>query len=1825
MPQHARIVRRVLTLNGRRSASLVAAAVLLAAFPAAAAPRTLATGPAATKVGASGKHRWRGALSASERVADTLGSPSGSSPAPSFRVIDLGTLGGSVSQTIGPYTGEAWDVNNSGTVVGRAIKPGGAYRPFIFYRGDSAMTEMTSVPGTLSWALGVGNSDKVVGSYSSGSTRHAFLWSSGTVTELGNLSGDLSQDWAAANNVNNGGLIVGDDLSPAGSGEKGFYYDGAMHEIGPLVLDGFTLPFCHGIDINDAGLVVGNCHSFGWARAVRYDPASGTVSDLGSLVAGENTASSSVNGVGQIDGTSGAEEVVWQGGTVFDLGPRLGDTGGVDISDNGAIVANQGSGAAQRGLILTGGQLYVLNDLIDPTSGYTILEAHGINNIGEVAARAFAPNGEQHAVLLTPNASVPIGQTFGNNWARNPTHEWAEPVDSATGAYSTSVTDLSLPGIGVPFTMARRYVSANGTVGILGRGWSTSLTTSLAIDPSTGDVLLKGDDGQQVAYVKRPDGSFAGAPGAEGTLTLSGGIYELIRNDQTHYRFDSLGNLITIRDRNGQGMSLNYTNSQLSSVTDSVGRQINLTYNNGLLASVSLPDGRSVQYGYTNGLLTSVIDARGGTTNYEYDAGNRLSKIIDQNQHTIVHNVYGADGRVTDQYDARDDHSTFGWDPATQTATFTDARGKTWTDVYKSNVLAQSSDPLGHTTKYEYDVNVNLTAVTDPRQNKTSFTYDDRGNVLTRKAPAPLSYLERWTYDSFNNVKTYTDGRGNTTTYGYDAAGNLTSTTGADPDGTGPLTAPVTTITRDPAGTGLVTAIQDPRLKTTHYGYDPQGNLGSVQTPLGNTTTMHYDGSGRMDYLVEPRGNVQGADPNQYKWLYGYNEFNELHTQADPLGHTTTLDYFPDGALETRTDANGHASSYAYWPSGELQTLTAPDPDGNGPLAAPLTNYAYDATGNLQTRTDANQHVTTYGYDDAGRLVSRQTQLGKLWTYGYDNAGNLTSVVDANGNATQTSGDGTTTFGYDNLNRLTSITYSDAPTTPNVGFTYDEDGDRKTMTDGQGSVSYNYDNLERLTSVARGSNTFSYSYDADGNITQRTYPDTTAVAYAYDDDGRLQTVATSGVGTTSYSYDAAADLTTATLPSANGYIETQAYDRAGRLTEVKDTKGASTLADFVQTLDPVGNPLTVARTGSISSTTTYGYDNLDRLTSVCFQATCPNTTDPKITWTYDGVGNRLTETRSSSSTSYSYDGDDRLSRTGLTPGVNPYSTQVQVDGGQPYWRLGETSGSTFASAVGSYDGTWTGSPTLGVAGALNGDANKAVTLNGTSQYGTVTNSTQLGKTNNFSLELWVKRSKNATSQAIVGKPLTATTKSENYAFWFDTTNKIRFEVGAGNKSATVTSAAALDANWHHVVGTFASGALKLYVDGTLSASATASFTTATTNSSTLDIGRAGTTSYYGGSIDEVALYSTALTAAQVSDHRSKGVTAPPATTTTTYSYDNDGRETSAGPSSFSWNLADRLSAATVLGANVTYSYDGDGNRANATSGAVTTNEVWDIAHTLPQLALERDSSNNLIRRYIVGDSVISMTTAAGNYFYHHDLTGSISSLTDGSGGTQWTYTQEPFGTITTSTKNSGSAPFNPLHFIAEYVDPSTGLLNLRARQYDTGNGRFLSSDPLAPSAVGGADSPYPYAEDRPTVLTDPSGQTTLGVCVHVGLTLFHIHGSASSCLVASASELGGTVTLGGGASSAGFGGSANVGGQYSNGRCIRDLGGWFTNGGGSAFGSGADVFQGRGATRETVTGGDVSTGIGVEDEVHVYRTDTHTGTFFGSCSEPDNGRNSKQQ
>lgn len=1076
---------------------------------------------------------------------------------------------------------------------------------------------------------------------------------------------------------------------------------------------------------------------------------------------------------------------------------------------DGALVGTSTAGSANPG-----GQFWVGQD----QAGAAFYLDGRVSRVGYYASALSAGQVLAHYELgagVVP--SLPAEQTDGvlcgggseGTVGEAPCSTSADPVNTLTGAFVHRETDAILAGTGVPFDFTRTYASSEATSGRFGPAWTDNFAASVTVQP-TGDALVRGEEGQELWYTLLPDGTFAGAPGARASLAAVGGGYQLTTNDQTVYEFDSSGRLLSIKDLNGKGLTLTYDASnpdRLLTVATSSGDTGTLGYNaSGLVSSLTLSDGRTVSYAYTSGRLTSVTDVRGKSWTYQYDAGGRLEKIIDPLGHAQVTNVYdAATGRITSQTDATSRTTLFAWDPTTQTATITDPSGHVWKDVYENFILVKKIDGTGKTAQLGHDGDLNATTitstggeattqtfdadgnvltqtgppslgspqktytynaldevvtVTDPRGKVTSYTYDGSGNVLTVTQDGVLIWT--YTYDASGRMATSTDANSSTTSYSYDSDGNVASITGPDPDGPGPLGNPITSFTYDsqgnmlsetspkgnvvgcgcaaqyttvftydPAGqqltetdaqghvststyddAGRLSTITDANGHTTSYTYDnadrvltvtapdpdgagpllapvtsytydSAGNKSTETDPRGNTTTYTYDNANRLAAitgadpdgagplvapittfaydaegniasLVDPRGNAAGANPNDFRSQYGSDAAGQVKTVTSPLGHQTAYHYDMTGQVDTVTDANGRQTTYTHDAAGRILTATAPDPDGPGPLTAPTTTFTYDAIGNRLTQTDAKGHVTTTAYDAMSRPISitgpdpdgAGPLTASVTSYVYDLNGNLLSETDANGNGTPAAGDGVTSYGYDNLDRLTSIDYADA--TPDVAFTYDNVGNRLTMTDGSGTETRTYDNLDRPLTIARAGNTMSYAYDAAGNVTKKTYPDGTVVNLSYDGLNRLTTVAT-GTLTTTYAYDPASNLITTTLPGANGYVETRIYDKTGRLTTVKNAKGATTLAQVVYALDPVGNPLTATRTGSFPTTQTYTYDNLNRLTGVCFQTgTCPGASDPFIRWTYDAVGNRQTEQRPAGATTYTYDNANRLLSAGTT-------------------------------------------------------------------------------------------------------------------------------------------------------------------------------------------------------------------------------------------------------------------------------------------------------------------------------------------------------------------------------------------------------------------------------------------------------------------------------------------------------------------------------------------------------------------------------------------------
>ena len=81
------------------------------------------------------------------------------------------------------------------------------------------------------------------------------------------------------------------------------------------------------------------------------------------------------------------------------------------------------------------------------------------------------------------------------------------------------------------------------------------------------------------------------------------------------------------------------------------------------------------------------------------------------------------------------------------------------------------------------------------------------------------------------------------------------------------------------------------------------------------------------------------------------------------------------------------------------------------------------------------------------------------------------------------------------------------------------------MTPENQTITYAYDNARRLTSITADSLTFTFGYDAASRRTSLAFPNGTAAAYTYDNNGNLTQIRHTGPGATvlaevNYTYDA---------------------------------------------------------------------------------------------------------------------------------------------------------------------------------------------------------------------------------------------------------------------------------------------------------------------------------------------------------------------------------------------------------------------------------------------------------------------------------------------------------------------------------------------------------------------------------------------------------------------------------------------------------------------------------------------------------------------------------
>lgn len=335
---------------------------------------------------------------------------------------------------------------------------------------------------------------------------------------------------------------------------------------------------------------------------------------------------------------------------------------------------------------------------------------------------------------------------------------------------------------------------------------------------------------------------------------------------------------------------------------------------------------------------------------YEYDAFGRIRHIRSANGSTMTY-VFGDDDLLEEQ--------TLEGDPG------------------------DGSSRLLRKTRYEYDERGRLI-----RQWQSAFTDD----------PAAASELATlFFYDEDSNRIAVTGPRGETTSYSYDALGRQTAS--QDPggnrverrfDGLDRL-ASVTLRDLAPGGTAV---------RTWSYASDARGRRTATVDPLGNRTETGYDERDLPVAVTGPDGVVErrsfgpcgellaverdaGGLSLQHRWAY--DAAARLQAYTDPSGEVTA--FTRDGVgRETGLSRSGFSSARTVGPDGRIATERLPS-------GATLL-FTYDGSGRLATIGSAGAAGVepagpiTFAYDGADRAVLAERD-GRRIRREFDSLGRL--------------------------------------------------------------------------------------------------------------------------------------------------------------------------------------------------------------------------------------------------------------------------------------------------------------------------------------------------------------------------------------------------------------------------------------------------------------------------------------------------------------------------------------------------------------------------------------------------------------------------------------------------------------------------------------------------------------------------------------------------------------------------------------------------------------------------------------------------------------------
>jgi probable HAF family extracellular repeat protein len=379
-----------------------------------------------------------------------------------YEAVDLGSLGD------GSTTASA--VNASGHVVGNSRDATGtpAHWPHAFLYSDGTMQDLGTLPGCVnSFATGINASDQVVGwAQDSSGGYHGWIWQNGTMSEL---------PFPQASGINDAGRVVGSEPVAPGSSHVMTWLNGTVNDLGDVGGDQLSV---HGI--NNVGSVTGIRSLSRLASFMCY--SDGTVVDIGNTHHGEIAFAYGLNDddwvVGQNTALVGPGSWTWQAfmwndGQFYELGALLPGamSSAYGINKSRQVVGFGNVASGLHAILWDHGALFDLNDRLVAGSSAAgdLMTATAINDNAQIVVNGVQTwnvvNGgvtiTQHAYLLTPVTS-PSADANGGTGGGSVSAADSSGSSSATSAAASPGGSRCGAGSGVAATLIGLAMALGG-------------------------------------------------------------------------------------------------------------------------------------------------------------------------------------------------------------------------------------------------------------------------------------------------------------------------------------------------------------------------------------------------------------------------------------------------------------------------------------------------------------------------------------------------------------------------------------------------------------------------------------------------------------------------------------------------------------------------------------------------------------------------------------------------------------------------------------------------------------------------------------------------------------------------------------------------------------------------------------------------------------------------------------------------------------------------------------------------------------------------------------------------------------------------------------------------------------------------------------------------------------------------------------------------------------------------------------------------------------------------------------------------------------------